>query len=81
MNRSTLLRLVQSIPSPKAEPFKLFLAQAGAEILTEVTFLKLHIKDEPVHEHFAHYLRKQLAGERMARNTHPSSSPIVMWCQ
>jgi hypothetical protein len=36
MNRQTLLRLVQSIPSPKAEPFKLFLAQAGDEVLTEI---------------------------------------------
>lgn len=36
MNRQTLLRLVQSIPSPKAEPFKLFLAEAGEEVLTEV---------------------------------------------
>ena len=26
-----LLRLVQSIPSPKAEPFKLWLAQVGRE--------------------------------------------------
>ncbi len=36
MTRPTLLRLVQSIPSPKAEPFKLFLAQAGDEVLTEI---------------------------------------------
>jgi DNA-damage-inducible protein D len=36
MNRPTLLRLVQSIPSPKAEPFKLFLAEAGDEALTEI---------------------------------------------
>lgn len=36
MNRQTLLRLVQSIPSPKAEPFKLFLAEAGDEMLTEM---------------------------------------------
>ncbi len=36
MNRQTLLRLVQSIPSPKVEPFKLFLAQAGEEVLTEI---------------------------------------------
>jgi len=36
MTRPTLLRLLQSIPSPKAEPFKLFLAEAGEEILTEV---------------------------------------------
>ncbi len=31
-----LLRLVQSIPSPKAEPFKLWLAQVGAERLEEI---------------------------------------------
>jgi DNA-damage-inducible protein D len=31
----TLLRLVQSIPSPKAEPFKRWLAKAGAERLRE----------------------------------------------
>ena len=36
MTRPTLLRLVQSIPSPKAEPFKFFLAEAGEEILTEI---------------------------------------------
>ena len=36
MTRPTLLRLVQSIPSPKAEPFKLFLAEAGEETLTEI---------------------------------------------
>lgn len=31
-----ILRLVQSIPSPKAEPFKLWLAQVGAERLDEI---------------------------------------------
>jgi len=31
----TLLRLVQSIPSPRAEPFKLWLAQVGYERLEE----------------------------------------------
>jgi len=31
-----VLRLVQSIPSPKAEPFKLWLAQVGAERLDEI---------------------------------------------
>ena len=30
-NTETLLRLIQSIPSPKAEPFKLWLAEAGNE--------------------------------------------------
>lgn len=31
-----VLRLVQSIPSPKAEPFKVWLAQVGAERLDEI---------------------------------------------
>ena len=31
-----LLRLVQSVPSPKAEPFKLWLAQVGSERLDEI---------------------------------------------
>ncbi len=32
----TLLRIIQSVPSPKAEPFKLWLAQTGAERLDEL---------------------------------------------
>ena len=32
---ATLLRIIQSIPSPKAEPFKLWLAQVGAERINE----------------------------------------------
>lgn len=35
-NTETLLRLIQSIPSPKAEPFKLWLAQVGKERLDEI---------------------------------------------
>lgn len=32
----TLLRIVQSIPSPKAEPFKRWLAKVGYERLEEI---------------------------------------------
>ena len=35
-NVETLLRLVQSVPSPKAEPFKLWLAKVGYERLREM---------------------------------------------
>ena len=31
-----VLRLVQSIPSPKAEPFKLWLAKVGSERIDEM---------------------------------------------
>ncbi len=36
LNTRWLLRLVQSIPSPKAEPFKMWLAQVGSERLDEI---------------------------------------------
>ena len=36
LNTKWLLRLVQSIPSPKAEPFKVWLAQIGSERLDEI---------------------------------------------
>ena len=32
----TLLRIIQSIPSPRAEPFKLWLAQVGSDRLDEI---------------------------------------------
>ncbi len=35
-NRQTLLRVIQSIPSPKAEPFRLWLAQVGEERFEEI---------------------------------------------
>ena len=35
-NTEQLLRLIQSIPSKKAEPFKLWLAQVGRERIEEV---------------------------------------------
>ncbi len=35
-NSQQLLRLIQSVPSPKAEPFKLWLAQMGQERLEEI---------------------------------------------
>lgn len=35
-NAQSLLRIIQSIPSPKAEPFKLWLAQVGSDRLDEI---------------------------------------------
>jgi DNA-damage-inducible protein D len=39
-----LLRIIQSIPSPKAEPFKLWLAQVGAERIEEIENPELAIQ-------------------------------------
>ncbi len=35
-NKEQLFRLIQSVPSPKAEPFKLWLAKVGAERIDEI---------------------------------------------
>lgn len=37
MDTKGVLRLIQSIPSPKAEPFKVWLAQVGSERLDEIS--------------------------------------------
>ena len=34
-NTEQILRIIQSIPSPKAEPFKMWLAQVGRERIDE----------------------------------------------
>ena len=39
-----LLRLIQSVPSPNAEPFKLWLAQVGSERLDEIADPELSIE-------------------------------------
>lgn len=36
MNRQAVLRLLQSVPSPKAEPFRVWLANVGEERLEEI---------------------------------------------
>lgn len=36
MTTKNILRLVQSIPSPKSEPFKMWLAQVGSERIDEI---------------------------------------------
>src|SRR5262249_52370509 len=55
----TLLRIVQSIPSPKAEPFKQWLAKVGAQRLEEVPQSDLLAGMTP--EQKAIFLRGQMA--------------------
>ena len=43
-NTETLLRIVQSIPSPHAEPFKQWLAQVGHERIQEINDPELAMK-------------------------------------
>jgi hypothetical protein len=40
----TLLRIIQTIPSPKAEPFKIWLAKVGYERIQEIEDPELAMK-------------------------------------
>jgi hypothetical protein len=42
-----ILRIIQSIPSPKAEPFKIWLAQLGKERIDETTDPEIAIDRTP----------------------------------
>lgn len=44
-NTKNILRIIQSIPSPKAEPFKVWLAHVGSERLDEIEYpVALHVR-------------------------------------
>ena len=75
-----LLRIIQSIPSPKAEPFKLWLAQVGRELIEETidpeltieraleTYLKKGYTREWINQRLqAIQVRKELTDEWDAR--------------
>ena len=52
-NTKGILRIIQSIPSPKAEPFKIWLAQVGTDRLDEIADPEISIDRA-----FQTYLRK-----------------------
>lgn len=75
-NTEQLLRIIQSIPSPKAEPFKRWLAQVGRERIEEImdpeqaidraleTYLKKGYSEEWVHQRLlAIRIRNELTEE------------------
>lgn len=53
-----ILRLVQSIPSPKAEPFKLWLAKVGSERIDE-----MHDPEKAINRAMQYYLNKGYSPE------------------
>lgn len=75
-NTEGILRIIQSIPSPKAEPFKRWLAQVGRERIEETidpeqaidraleTYLKKGYSEERVHQRLlAIRIRNELTDE------------------
>ena len=87
-----LLRIIQSIPSPKAEPFKLWLAQVGRERIEETidpeqaidraleTYLKKGYSEDWVHQRLlAIRIRNELTEEwhKAGLLSHPRTRPSL----
>ena len=86
-----LLRIIQSIPSPKAEPFKLWLAQVGRERIEETidpeqaidraleTYLKKGYSEEWVHQRLlAIRIRNELTDEWQKRGVHKGREYAIL---
>ena len=80
-NTEQLLRLIQSIPSPKAEPFKIWLAKVGYQRIEETedpelaferamtTYLKKGYSKEWINQHLKSIeVRKELTDEWQERD-------------
>ena len=86
-----LLRIIQSIPSPKAEPFKLWLAQVGRERVEETidpeqaidraleTYLKKGYSEEWVHQRLlAIRIRNELTDEWQKRGVQKGKEYAIL---
>lgn len=86
-----LLRIIQSIPSPKAEPFKVWLAQVGRERLEETidpeltidralaTYLKKGYSREWINQRLqAIQVRKELTDEWQDRGVKPGKEYAIL---
>mgnify|MGYP003297193857 CR=1 FL=1 len=86
-----LFRLIQSIPSPKAEPFKLWLAQVGRERMEETidpeltidralaTYLKKGYSREWINQRLqAIQVRKELTDEWQDRGVKPGKEYAIL---
>ena len=86
-----LLRIIQSIPSPKAEPFKLWLAQVGRERIEETidpeqaidraleTYLKKGYSEEWIHQRLlAIRIRNELTDEWQRRGVEKGKEYVIL---
>jgi prophage antirepressor-like protein len=90
-NTQQILRIIQSIPSPKAEPFKLWLAKVGAERIDETvdpeltidralaTYLKKGYSREWINQRLqAIQVRKELTDEWSDRGVNQGSEYAIL---
>lgn len=90
-NTEQILRLIQSIPSPKAEPFKLWLAQVGRERIEETidpeqaidraleTYLKKGYSEDWVHQRIMSIrIRNELTDEWKKRGVKKGTEYAIL---
>ena len=90
-NTEQLLRIIQSIPSPKAEPFKLWLAQVGRDRIEETidpeqaidraldTYLKKGYSEEWIHQRLlAIRIRNELTDEWKKRGVQKGKEYAIL---
>ena len=90
-NTEQLLRIIQSIPSPKAEPFKAWLAMVGKERIEETidpeqaidraldTYLKKGYSEEWIHQrHLAIRIRNELTDEWKKRGVQKGKEYAIL---
>ena len=90
-NTELLLRIIQSVPSPKAEPFKAWLARVGRERIEETidpeqaidraleTYLKKGYSEEWVHQRLlAIRIRNELTGEWQKRGVEKGKEYAIL---
>ena len=77
----TLLRLVQTIPSPKAEPIKLWLAKVGYERMQEMADPAMSLerarKTWQQHGRSAKWIQQRMTGQE-TRNKHENKAVAVV---
>ena len=79
-NTEQLLRIIQSIPSKKAEPFKLWLAQVGRERIEEIIDPELTKTQNPQGLEENRVVAKtggQIAGEAGLRIEKETGNPVI----
>ncbi|HEY3401002.1 MAG TPA: hypothetical protein VGK03_10265 [Geothrix sp.] len=73
----TLLRLIQSIPSPKAEPIKLWLAKVGYERMQEIADPALSLERAreawKLHGRSEKWIQQRMMGQETAIEIRPGA--------
>ena len=79
-NKQGLFRIIQSIPSKKAEPFKLWLAKVGSDRVDEIDDPELSI-DRAMKSYLAKGYSEKWINQRLKTRINLTSSPYAFMAQ